>query len=182
MKRTAPLTIATLLLALLLIACTPSGDEPAAVTETTPVAGQASSRLTDEPATVEATPKGTPADEVTHGGPIEDYISMVDALRATGASVKPVEGLQQPFFEPQAQVVEVNGERVQIFEFADEEAAQAAAGTVSESGSSIGPTMLTWQDTPHFYRVDRLILLYVGSDRRVLDLLQQALGVPFAGG
>lgn len=136
----------------------------------------------EEPATVEDTPEGTPADEVTHSGPIVDYVSLVDALRATGATVEPVEGLQQPFFDPLAQVVEVNGERVQIFEFSDEEAAVAAAETVSPGGSSIGTTMLTWQDTPHFYRVDRLIVLYVGSDEDMLTLLQQAVGEPFAGG
>jgi hypothetical protein len=143
------------------------------------VVGQA---MAEPPATVAVTPEAKVTDEVTHGGPIEDYVSLVDALRFAGATVQPVEGLQQPFFEPMAQVVEVNGERLQIFEFADEEAAQAAAAMVSADGTSIGPNMLTWQDTPHFYRVDRLIALYVGSDDDVLNLLQEGLGEPFAGG
>lgn len=175
MKRIHVLTAVALFLAVLLVACSAAGGrEPAAGTEPTPA--------TDEPATSEVTPEGTPADEVTHGGPIVDYVSLVDALRFAGTTVEPVEGLQQPFFEPMAQVVEVNGERLQIFEFADEEAALAAAETVSENGTSVGPTMLTWQDTPHFYRVDRLIVLYVGSDAGALDLLQEVLGEQFAGG
>lgn len=178
MKRVSLFSLFALFLTLLLVACSPGGSEPAAVSETTPAAGEPGG----EPATVEVTPEGSTNDEVTHGGPIEDYVSLVDALRFAGATVQPVEGLQQPFFDPQAQVVEVDGEQIQIFEFADEEAARAAADTVSASGSSVGTTMLTWQDTPHFYRVNRLIILYVGSDRDVLDLLQQVLGPQFAGG
>lgn len=175
MKHIHILTAISLFLAVLLVACTAAdGREPAAGAERMPA--------TDEPATTEATPEGTPADTVTHGGPIVDYVSLVDALRFAGATVEPVEGLQQPFFEPMAQVVEVNGERLQIFEFPGEEAAQAAAETVAESGTSVGTTMLTWQDTPHFYRVDRLIVLYVGSDAGTLDLLQEVLGEQFAGG
>ena len=168
MKRIYLLTTLILLATAVLIACEGGGDEPAAG---------------EPPATVEGTPVATPADEeVTHGGPIEDYVSAVDALRFTGATVEPAESLDQPFFDPQAQVVEVNGERVQIFVFDSEGAAAEAAGTVSAGGSSVGTTMLTWQDTPHFYRANRVIFLYVGSDQDVLDLLQEALGEPFAGG
>ena len=178
MRRISPFSLIALFLALLLVACSPGGSEPASVLESTPAAGEPGG----QPATVEETPEGAADDEVTHGGPIEDYVSLVDALRFAGATVQPVEGVQQPFFDPQAQIVEVDGERIQIFEFAGEETALAAADTVSAGGSSVGTTMLTWQDTPHFYRVHRLIVLYVGSDRDVLDLLQQVLGPQFAGG
>ncbi len=171
MKHIRQRTPLILLFAALLAACAAGGNEPAAAPED------------EQPATVEATPATTPAgEEVTHGGPIEDYVSAVDALRFTGATVQPAGTLSQPFFEPQAQVVELNGERVQIFVFPDEEAAVQAAGTVSPDGSSVGATMLTWQDTPHFYRANRVIFLYVGSDQSILDVLQEAIGQPFAAG
>ena len=111
-----------------------------------------------------------------------DYDSLLEALRDAGASVEAKETLEQPFFEPIAQVITVNGQDVQVFEFENEQAARAAAETVSESGSSVGPTMMTWIDSPHFYRADRLIVLYVGSDDSVLTLLQDVLGEQFAGG
>jgi hypothetical protein len=42
--------------------------------------------------------------------------------------------------------------------------------------------MLTWVDTPHFYKAGRIIVLYLGSDQAVLDVLNQILGQQFAGG
>ena len=42
--------------------------------------------------------------------------------------------------------------------------------------------MITWIDTPHFYKAGKIIVLYIGSDATVLDLLKGALGPQFAGG
>ncbi len=40
---------------------------------------------------------------VSHGGPVEDYVSLVDNLRAAGATVDPAGTVSQPFFAPQGQ-------------------------------------------------------------------------------
>lgn len=119
---------------------------------------------------------------VSHGGDVTGYVTLLDALRAAGAQVEPGESLSQPFFEPQAQIISVNGHDVQVFEFADAVTAEAAAETVSADGTSVGTSMMTWMDTPHFFRVDKLILLYVGSDQATLELLQEVAGPQFAGG
>lgn len=119
---------------------------------------------------------------VSHGGDVTGYVSLVDALRAAGAQVEAGDTLSQPFFDPQAQVISVDGQDVQVFEFADAAAASAAAGTVSADGTSVGTSMMTWMDTPHFFRVEKLILLYVGSDQATLELLQEVAGPQFAGG
>ncbi|HJZ12848.1 MAG TPA: hypothetical protein VJ521_11895, partial [Acidobacteriota bacterium] len=34
----------------------------------------------------------------SHGGPVEDYVSLVDALREAGAEVLPGETVEQAFF------------------------------------------------------------------------------------
>ena len=56
----------------------------------------------------------TPA--VSHGGPVKDYISLVDNLRAAGATVDPAGTVSSDFFAPQGQLLTVNGERVETFE------------------------------------------------------------------
>ena len=85
----------------------------------------------------------------------------------------------------------VNGERVETFEFASAEEADAAAGGVSASGSSIVTTMadgtekasmITWVEPPHFYKAGKLIVLYVGCDSDVINVLQETMGPQFAGG
>ncbi len=118
---------------------------------------------------------------VSHGGPVRDYVSLVDNLRADGATIVPTGTASQPFFTPQGQLITVNGQGVQVFEFANTAVADAVAETVSADGSSVGTTMMTWVATPHFYKAGKLIVLYVGDDSYVLSILEEVLGPQFAG-
>ena len=118
---------------------------------------------------------------VSHGGPVTDHVSLVDSLRAAGATVDPAGAISQPFFMPEGQVLTVNGEDVQAFEFASKAEADAIAETVSADGSSVGTSMTFWVASPHFYKAGRLIVIYVGSDSDVINMLQEAMGSQFAG-
>jgi hypothetical protein len=128
---------------------------------------------------------------VSHGGAVKDYVSLVDNLRAAGATVDPAGTAPESLFAPQRQVLTVNGEGVQAFEFGSAEEADAGAEGVSASGSSIVTTfadgtgkssMITWVESPHFYKAGKLIVLYVGCDSDVIDVLQETMGPQFAGG
>src|SRR5215213_7732189 len=74
------------------------------------------------------------------GGPTVD--SLVAALRGTGASVQPGgamgETLVPPFAVP-SQLLQVNGDEVQLYLYADAAAAQADAGRVSPDGFTFTP-------------------------------------------
>lgn len=126
-------------------------------------------------------PPATPTPSVSHGGPVKDYASFVDALRAAGATVEPAEQVEQPFFTVKGQIVKVNGADVQVFEFQDEAAAQTAARGVGPDGSTFETTIVTWIAPPHFFQAGRIIVLYVGQDTGVLRLLAATLGPQFAG-
>ena len=85
----------------------------------------------------------------------------------------------------------MNGERVETFEFASAEEADAAAAGVSASGTSIVTimpdgtrmaSMVDWVTPPHFYKAGKLIVLYVACDVDVINLLQETMGPQFAGG
>jgi len=116
------------------------------------------------------------------GGPVTDYASLADDLRAAGATVEPAGEVSQDFFSVKGQVIKVNGADVQVFEYESEAAAQEEADLVSPTGSPIGTTMVSWVETPHFYGAGRLIVLYVGGNDAVTALLEDALGSQFAGG
>ena len=128
---------------------------------------------------------------VSHGGPVKDYVSLVDNLRAAGATVDPAGTESADFLAPEKQLLTVNGEDIQAFEFGSAEEADAGAEGVSASGSSIVTTfadgtgmasMVDWVVPPHFYKAGKLIVIYVGSDNDVIDALQEAMGPQFAGG
>ena len=118
---------------------------------------------------------------VSHDGLVTDHVSLVDRLRAAGATVDPAGTISQPFFLLEGQLLSVNGEDVQSFEFASEAETTTIADTVSRDGGSVGTSMISWIAPPHFYKAGQLIVLYVGSDSGVINTLEKAMGSQFAG-
>ena len=85
----------------------------------------------------------------------------------------------------------VNGERVETFEFAGAEEADAGAEGVLPTGISILTTRadgtqsvsaVDWEEPSHFYKAGKLIVPYVGCDSDVINVLQETMGPQVAGG
>jgi hypothetical protein len=113
---------------------------------------------------------------------VEDTESFLTALEVSGTTVERGESISQPFFSPEGSIIKLNGADVQVFEYENAEAMEKEASQVAPDGGSIGTSMVTWMDTPHFYKAGRLIVLYVGGDQTILSLLENRLGPQFAGG
>jgi hypothetical protein len=109
------------------------------------------------------------------------YQGVVEALDEKGASVQPAGQIEQPFFGTPALAFTVNDENVQIFEFATVEQREAAAATISGNGFIIGTAMVDWIGTPYFFASERVIVLYVGSNPEMVELLTGILGAPLTG-
>ncbi len=112
---------------------------------------------------------------------VATYDELVAALRDNGSDVESSEPISQPFFEPQGQVIKVDGYDVQIFQYTNEEDASSVAETIGSDGSSIGTTMISWVEAPHFFKSGNLIVLYVGEVDDVVQALQAVLGSQIAG-
>ncbi|HLO13842.1 MAG TPA: hypothetical protein VK206_03365 [Anaerolineales bacterium] len=112
---------------------------------------------------------------------VQDQASLISALQASGATVETGDPISQDFFRPEGHTLKVNGADLQVFEYESAEAMEKDAAQVAPDGGSIGTSMVDWIDTPHFYKAGRIIVLYVGSDQAVLDLLQKTIGSQFAG-
>ncbi len=115
-------------------------------------------------------------------GAVTDYDSLVDILESAGTTVEPAGTVTQPFFTPQGQVIKVEGQDVQVFEYDSEAGADGEADLVSPDGSSVGTSMMTWIATPHFYKSGRIIVLFVGNQNDTIEILEASLGPQFAGG
>lgn len=75
----------------------------------------------------------------------------------------------------------VEGESVQVYEFADAGAASDAAGTVNRNDpSNVGNGIVEWIGPPRFWLRDEVIVIYVGDDPKVDGALRTILGRPFA--
>ena len=91
-----------------------------------------------------------------------------------------------PFFSVDSTRLVVNGGHVSVWEYSTAGEAERQAHQVSPDGHDIqtGSTSIAhvdWIAPPHFYRQSRLIVLYVGSDRGIMTLLEGRLGAQFAG-
>lgn len=112
-----------------------------------------------------------------------ELVRLTERLRSQGATVTVTkERVSQPFFSPAARVININEEALQVFEYATTSAATADASKVSADGMTIGTSKPSWMATPHFFKSGKLIVLYVGGNQTIVDLLQRTLGKQFAGG
>jgi hypothetical protein len=112
---------------------------------------------------------------------VQDRASLLNILQAAGAKAETGDSITQEFFSPEGQTVKVNGADLQVFEYENSEAMEKEASQVAPDGGSIGTSMVTWIDAPHFYKAGRIIVLYLGNDKAVLDLLNKVVGPQFAG-
>jgi hypothetical protein len=87
-----------------------------------------------------------------------------------------------PFFSVESELLGVQGDDVHVFEYRSAAEAEHDSAAVSPTGTPIGQSQISWMDTPHFYRRDRLIVLYVGHTAEVLASLRAIMGAPFAAG
>ena len=122
----------------------------------------------------------TPA--VSHGGPVKDYISLVDNLRAAGATVDPAGTVSPDFFAPQGQLLTVNGERVETFEFASAEEADAAVGVfpATVGGACVGASSLSEVGSAPFPHATPITINAANAMMAANPLIPIAIANPFS--
>lgn len=127
----------------------------------------------------------------SHGGPVQDHVSFVDALRARGLRADPVSHVPSPVsmrgFGTRLAVSGGAISEVTLDSFwydptdlrpigdatkiAEEDA--AAIRVADPRKIAAGPF--------HAYRKERVIVIYAGADAAVIGLLAEVLGPEFAG-
>lgn len=124
----------------------------------------------------------------SQGGPVQDQVSLIDALRVQNLRVDISGTVSQPFLTQQSgTTVRVRGADLvkpadlQLFEYGSDAAATAESKRIRPDGSGTGVTIVDWIAPPHFFLKGRILVLYVGNDAALLRILQSLLGTQFAG-
>lgn len=78
-------------------------------------------------------------------------------------------------------VLPFSGGQLQLYAYRSQDEASRDLLCVDESGFQIGGTSMDWEDCPHYYLRDSVIVLYVGSDAKVLDMLERLCGPQIRG-
>ena len=124
----------------------------------------------------------------SHGGPVQDQVSLIDTLRGKNLTVDISGTVSQPFLHPQSgTIVRLSGGSLttaadlQLFEYSTASAASADAGRINSDGTGTATTKISWVAPPHLFMKGRVMVIYVGSDPAVLRVLRDLLGPQFAG-
>jgi hypothetical protein len=86
-----------------------------------------------------------------------------------------------PWIDVPAVRINVEDDHVWAFEYPTTAEAEAVERDTSASGHRFAGAQVSWVSDPHIFRFDRLIVLYVGRSRPILDVLERVLGPQFAG-
>ena len=125
---------------------------------------------------------GSGDDESTTAGDDMASPAFVGEWESAGATVTTGGEVPVSLFDGAVgQTYIVDDAEFQVYQFEDEAAAEAAAGTVSSDGGMINDISMRWAGTPHFYRMGDSIIFYVGDDAAALERLNGSFGTPFAG-
>jgi hypothetical protein len=131
---------------------------------------------------------GTVQGPQSHGGPVQDQVSLIDALRGKNLTVDITGGVSQPFLHPQSgTTIRLSGGAlaapadVQLFEYGSAASAETDAHQIRADGSGNATAIVDWVAPPHFFLKGRVMAIYVGTDPVVVSLLQGLLGAQFAG-
>lgn len=108
------------------------------------------------------------------------------ALEAKGAAVLNIGEEPSGTFDNPLTRLLINGQKVDLYEFASTSDADAAAATVSSDGSTIisgntPPIAIDFLSPPHYFQQDDLIVVYTDDDPEVIQLLRDVFGEEFAG-
>jgi len=116
------------------------------------------------------------------------YERLLTSLYAIDDTVLPSD---TTFFEPggcysvYTRLATIDGEDIEIFDYANSPSAETAATQIAPDGYMVrtltGACMIDYVAPPHFFKDRNLIVLYVGKNSHILEVLSNVLGSQFAG-
>jgi hypothetical protein len=133
------------------------------------------------------------------GVPVRDHVGFVDALRCDGFKVEPTGRSAAPPLRAPGIILQVADTRsarlaapVEMTSFWYDDTdlggdgraiAEADARRFAPDGSLRDSSQrVYYPGTPHLFRRERVIVIYAGDDRGMLEVLVRLLGPQFAGG
>jgi hypothetical protein len=106
---------------------------------------------------------------------------FIDAMRLNGANIFLEGPLWVSILSVRGKVYNVDSENLIVFEYTSESGALKDVSQIKGLGGIINGQQYAWQGSPHFYRIDNVIVLYVGSNQKILSYLNLVMGQQFIG-
>ena len=121
------------------------------------------------------------AAEAGRGDPME--VSRLLSQRLDSMNLKPqaLENKEDLILKGERYVLSFSGGELQLFAYRDPDGAARDLQTVSADGRQMGNLSVNWAQSPHFFLRDNVIVLYLGENGQVLDMLERLCGPQIRG-
>lgn len=115
-----------------------------------------------------------------------DYSTFIYVLKENGFTYEDVDTSQNVENPPKLFAFDVKrilvGEDVlQIVEYDSKESMERDAAMIRPDGSNLPYALVDWVSYPHFFKKDKLIVYYVGTNETMIAFLTEVFGEQFAG-
>jgi hypothetical protein len=116
-----------------------------------------------------------------------EYSALLNAFRSAKLTV--YDGgatAQEQFLAVPGKKIFVEGQALEVYQYASAAAATHDSHNIDKDACLIhmiggGTKMVNWDQPPHLYKKDRLLVIYVGTDYNIINVLVAQLGPQFAG-
>lgn len=112
----------------------------------------------------------------------ESCKEFIERLEKAGTKIKAITKGSNTFLKGEATAININEEFINVYEYKNSNQMEADLKTISGDGSIVGNAIIEWLYTPHIYKSGDIIVLYVGENSEIKDIIQKLVGNQFAGG
>ncbi len=104
------------------------------------------------------------------------YVRTAQLLGKTLTVVQTDQTVLHPFFRVPGQVVQVNGQDLQVFVYADPTARKSDTARISADGTMIAGEVVDWPVRPKFASTGNVLTVLLSTDARIAGRIERAIG------
>ncbi|MBU5487652.1 hypothetical protein KQI77_05665 [Clostridium sp. MSJ-8] len=89
----------------------------------------------------------------------------------------------EDYFTTKGKVYDVDGDTLYVYEYGEKDNSEIEKdiNSIDIKGNKIGEKNITWKATPHMYKKGRVVVMYDGDNKGIINTLKETLGDPFVG-
>ncbi|MBI2628777.1 hypothetical protein HYW74_01705 [Candidatus Pacearchaeota archaeon] len=110
-----------------------------------------------------------------------DYQSFFNMMEKYNPNIQAGNITKEIFFKVPAKVIKIGDDKIQVYEYSSAEEMETEASKISDEGYRVKNVIINWLKPPHFYKKDKLLVLYLGENRSIMDDLEKIVGKEFIG-
>ncbi|MBK1811226.1 hypothetical protein JHL18_11345 [Clostridium sp. YIM B02505] len=112
----------------------------------------------------------------------ENCKEFIEYLEKAGFKIKAITKGSDMLLKGEVTDININEEFINVYEYKNSDQMDGDLKTIRSDGAIVGNAFVDWVYTPHLYKNGNIIVLYVGENKEIKDMIQKSVGNQFVGG